>query len=83
MSDINIVITSADDMTVVVQDSQNTGITAVRVNEIPPPSLNTLVGVNINQPENDDGLFFDSISGLWQNKTINETSSPVDGGTFF
>lgn len=83
MSDINIVITSNDDMQIVVQDSQNTGITAVRVNEIPPPSINTLVGVNINQPENDEGLFFDSVSGLWQNKTINETSSPVDGGEFF
>lgn len=86
MSDINITITSEDDMRITVIDAQNTSISSVKVNEISPPNISAVAGISVNQPQNDDTLFFDSETNLWKNTRANQSqspNSPVDGGEFF
>lgn len=86
MSDLNIAITSEDDMRIVITDAQNTSISSVKINEVSSPNIGSLVGLSVNQPESDDTLFYDLSTNLWRNTRANSNqspNSPVDGGEFF
>ena len=83
MSDLIITIDSEDDFNVIVTDQQAPAPSVITVQEIPPPNLNQLVGVSISNPQNNDGLFFDSNQSVWQNKNVAATNPNLDGGEFF
>lgn len=83
MSDLIITIDSQDDFNVTVTDQQALAPSVINVQEITPPNLNQLVGVSINNPQDNDGLFFDSTQSVWQNKNVAATNPDLDGGEFF